>query len=585
MPAANKKRVATLNLGMQTVTLAVFESGAGDSLVLSGVARTELLPDPAADASRAGQLKIALDELRAKLKWTEGPAAVAVPSQGVFARFVKIPKVEADKVDQMLFYEAQQNIPYPIEEVALCHQILPESEPDKFGALILATKLDDLEASVEAVQAAGFVPEVIETSPTALYNSLRYNYPELQGCTLLIDIGARATNLVFVEADRLFIRTLPVGGNSISAALQKRFQADTLQEAERLKLEHALIQQPGTAEAQGDTAEVGKVARTVMTRIHNEITRSITFYRTNQGGSPPARVFLTGGGAGLPYTLEFFNEKLALPVEFFNPLRRVSVSPSASNSFEPSHAHSLGECTGLATRLLFPADCPLQLEMQSPRANEAKADKSRRPFLVAAVVLLAATLAAAFLHHKKAADQLVASSEELNAQIGSLEGIKGRIEAAAGERRKIVQESAELAAAPVLRNAWAAVLDEVGQRIPARNIWVTAMQPMTGEKVLSASGGAAGQPAASQEAPVPDSATPESPEEAVTAIAIDGLYLENEEGPAVVDAFVDGLCASDAFAIDAEKKNDVVKLRAAQSGETWAYEYKLVIPLRRPIPL
>jgi type IV pilus assembly protein PilM len=574
MPAA--KRVAALNLGMQTVTMAVFDAGPGDSMVLSGLAQAELLADPAADASRTGQLKIALNELRSKLKWSTGPLAMAVPSQGVFARFVKIPRGDADKVEQMLFFEAQQSIPYPIEEVSLCHQVLPEAEPDKLGALILATKLDSLESTVEAVQSAGLSPDHIETSPTALYNSLRYNYPDLPGCTLLIDIGARATNLIFAEADRLFIRTLPVGGNSITAALQKKFEARSFVEVENLKVKDAFIPPPGNYEATGDAAEVGKIARTVMTRIHNEITRSVTFYRTNQGGSAPVRVLLAGGGASLPYTLEFFNEKLSLPVEFFNPLRRISVAPSADPQTVQRSAHVLGECTGLAAALLG-GDAPLRLGFDSPRLHSAKMDKGRRPFLVAAVALLAATLGAAFLHYKTAADRVAALNAGLDADAAELQAFKTKIDAAAAQRNRLFADAADLAAAPMLRTAWATIIDELAQRTPPRNIWVTSLRPMAGETVLDPSKkddswGAV--PAEGEEQP-----------KSVTAIAIDGLYLENPDEAKVVDAFVDSLAESPLFQIDPANKADAVKLRAAQSGETWAYDYKLVIPLRRPIPL
>ena len=574
MPAA--KRVAALNLGMQTVTMAVFDAAPGDAMVLSGLARAELLADPAADASRPGQLKIALSELRSKLKWSTGPLAMAVPSQGVFARFVKIPQGDADKVEQMLFFEAQQSIPYPIEEVSLCHQVLPETEADKLGALILATKLDGLESTVEAVQSAGLSPDHIETSPTALYNSLRYNYPDLPGCTLLIDIGARATNLIFAEADRLFIRTLPVGGNSITAALQKKFEARSFVELENLKVKDAFIPPPGNYEATGDAAEVGKIARTVMTRIHNEITRSITFYRTNQGGSAPVRVLLAGGGASLPYTLEFFNEKLSLPVEFFNPLRRISVAPSADLQTVQRSAHALGECTGLAAALLG-GDAPLRLGFGSPRLQSAKLDQGRRPFLVAAVALLAATLGAAFLHYKTAADHVATLNARLDADAAGLQAFKTKIDASDAQRKRLLTDAADLTAAPMLRTAWATIIDELAQRTPPRNIWVTSLRPMAGETILDPSNkgdtwGAA--PAEGQEQPP-----------SVTAIAIDGLYLENPDEAKVVDAFVDSLAESPLFQIDPANKAEVVKSRAAQSGETWAYDYKLVIPLKRPIPL
>ncbi|MFM8885939.1 MAG: pilus assembly protein PilM, partial [Chthoniobacterales bacterium] len=270
-------------------------------MVLSGVARADLLPDPAMDASRPGQLKIAIGELRAKLKTSNAACAIAIPSQGVFTRFVKIPKVDAEQAAQMLFFEAQQNVPYPIEEVAWCYQVLPEKEEDKLGAVILAAKLDQLEETVGAVREGGLLPSVIETSPTALYNSLRYNYPDLGGCVLLIDIGARATNLIFAEGDKLFIRTLPVGGNSITAALQKKFEGRALAALEEAKTREGFIAPPGSFDPQGgDSDEIGKIARTVMTRIHNEITRSITFYRTNQQGATPTQVLLAGGGAAMP---------------------------------------------------------------------------------------------------------------------------------------------------------------------------------------------------------------------------------------------------------------------------------------------
>jgi len=577
MPAV--ERVAALNLGMQTVTMAVFSKGSGGSMNLAGLARADLLPDPSADATRAGQLRIALGELRAKLKWSNGASALAVPSQGVFARFVKIPKVEPDKADQMLFFEAQQNVPYPIEEVSWCYQVLPEPEEDKLGALILATKLDQLESTVESVQAAGFSPSVIEASPTALYNALRYNYPDLTGCTLLIDLGARATNLIFTEGDKLFIRTLPVGGNTITAAVQKKFESRSLAEIEQLKIEQAFIPPPGNYDASGDAAEMGKIARTVMTRIHNEITRSITFYRTNQLGSAPVRVLLAGGDASLPYCLEFFNEKLSLPVEFFNPLRRVAVEPAVDDYLVRRSSHALGECTGLAARLLF-GEAPLQVHLPSPRLEASKRESGRRPFLAAALGLLAAAVALAFFHYKTAADRVAEKNAGLDTEIAGLQEFKKQLDAAAGERNRLLADAADLAAAPMLRTVWAGILDEVSQKIPARNIWVTGLRPVAGEQVLDPAkkdavwGAEAGEAAEGEEA-----------QPSVTAIAVDGLYLENDGGPAVVDAFVDALAGSELFAIDPEKKTEVVKLRAAQSGESWAYDYQLVLPLKRPIPL
>jgi hypothetical protein len=117
--------------------------------------------------------------------------------------------------------------------------------------------------------------------------------------------------------------------------------------------------------------------------------------------------------------------------------------------------------------------------------------------------------------------------------------------------------------------------------LPGRNIWVTKLRPMSGERVLEpAESGAAWTLAEKKDSGNEEATTPE-----ITALMIDGLYLENETGPAVVDAFLESLAASPVFAITEENKASVVQLRATQSGEAWAYDYKLVLPLARPIPL
>ena len=568
-------RVATINLGMQTVTMAVFDRADGGGLTLSAYSRADLIPDPAADASRLGQLKVVLGEMRSKVGWKSSSCACAIPSQGVFTRFVQIPKVDPDKVDQVLFFEAQQNVPYPIEDVAWAQQLLSPRSEDKLDALIVATKTEALEAAVEALAAAKLTPDLIETSPTALYNAFRFNYPDAAGCSLLIDIGARATNLIFVEGNDLFIRTLPVGGSSITAALHKRFEGRAFNEVEDFKRAEGLIPPPGNyAGAKNEEiAEMGKIARTVMTRIHNEITRSITFYRTTQKGAAPMRVLLAGGGVSMPYTLEFFNEKLSVPIEFFNPLRRVGVAPTADASGISRSAHLLGECVGLALRQLT-QECPLEIALKAPSLQQAAAARQRRPFLVAAAAALVGAILIAGLHFQSAAVMLGRTNAEIQTRIQPLQSFADQIAALAGERKRLLEDGESLVAAPLMRTAWSEIVNELNARQPPRNIWITRLAPSPsvpgfGEKDSEGRGEQTGEDGNAE----------------VNGIAIEGLYLDNPDGPVVVDRFVDALAESPLFGITAENKASVVLVRSAQSGDQWAYEYKLVVPLKRPLPL
>lgn len=574
-------RCCAVDLGMQTVTMAIFERSSDGGILLCGYARTGLVADPAADASRTGQLKIALTELKAPAGWKKGmPVACAIPSQGVFARFVKIPKTAAESVGQVLDFEAQQNVPYPIEEVAWAYQLLPERDPDKLGALIIATKREQLEETVGAMAGAGLTPSLIDTSPVALCNAFLFNYPDVEGCSLVIDIGARATNLIFIEGRQLFIRTLPVGGSSITTAVQKKFEGRGFNECEQVKCASAFIPPPGNYDAaeSPEAAEMAKTARTVMTRVHNEITRSITFYRSNQHGSAPMRAFLAGGGASLPYTLEFFNEKLSLPIEYFNPLRRVAVGPGVDPSGLAGAAHSLGECTGLALRQLAD-ECPLEVDLKAPSLEAAEKDRARRPYLAAAAALLTGALLVAGLSYDRAARRIAALNADVSKQSASLAKFKDELDRLTTERRKLMEDAADLAAVPTLRTAWAGLIDELNARLPARNIWVTKLRPRLGEATLEPAEGKAGW-----QVPEAREGSEESAP-AVTALVVDGLYLESESGPAVVDEFVEALAASPLFGITAENKASVVQLRATQSGEAWAYDYKLILPLARPIPL
>ena len=107
---------------------------------------------------------------------------------------------------------------------------------------------------------------------------------------------------------------------------------------------------PTPKPADPEVARVSKIVRSTMTRLHAELMRSISHYRAQQQGTAPARVFLCGGSASMPYMREFFQEKLQLPIDFFNPLRNVAVADTVKTSEVAHSAHLLGELVGLALR-------------------------------------------------------------------------------------------------------------------------------------------------------------------------------------------------------------------------------------------
>jgi Tfp pilus assembly PilM family ATPase len=114
---ARPARIVTLSLGSQTIRLAEFRAQPHGGLVLHGHSWRELLSDPAGQGMRHAQIAPALREMMVELQIKSEKVNYAVAGQSVFARFVKLPAVEEEKIERIISFEAQQNVPFPIDEV------------------------------------------------------------------------------------------------------------------------------------------------------------------------------------------------------------------------------------------------------------------------------------------------------------------------------------------------------------------------------------------------------------------------------------------------------------------------------------
>ena len=291
---------------MQTVGLADFRSTPQGGLILHGFSTRQLLADPAAEASRISQVKLVVSEMLGEMKIKTGRVNYAIAAQSVFTRFVKLPTVDPDKIDQIVQFEAQQNVPFPIEEVVWDYQLVASKDETKIEVVLVAIKADLLDELNSAIDDSGLTTGIVDVAPLALYNAFRYNYADASGCSLLIDIGARTTNLIFVEPNKVFSRSIPIGGTTFTTNIAREF-TEPFGAAEERKQSVGFVSLGGAyAEpTDPDVARVSKIIRNSMTRLHAEITRSISFYRSQQGGSQPQHVYLCGGSVSLPYIREF----------------------------------------------------------------------------------------------------------------------------------------------------------------------------------------------------------------------------------------------------------------------------------------
>src|SRR5438874_1676618 len=216
-------RIISLNLGSQTIGLAEFQAQPQGGLVLQNYRLREVLIDPASEEIRHPQISAALREMMAELQIRHQAVNYAVSAQSVFMRFVKLPPVEEEKIERIIAFEAQQNVPFPIEEVVWDYQLVGGGGDQQLQVVLVAIKADLLETMNSAVEAAGLRPSIVGVATMGLYNSFRFNYSEVTEPSLIIDIGARTTNLVFMEPGKVFSRSVPLGGSAITGAIAKEF--------------------------------------------------------------------------------------------------------------------------------------------------------------------------------------------------------------------------------------------------------------------------------------------------------------------------------------------------------------------------
>mgnify|MGYP003351918855 CR=1 FL=1 len=140
--------------------------------------------------------------------------------------------------------------------------------------MLTAVKFDTMQALCTAADAAGFPPERATPSGLALLHAFRYNYPKVVEPVIVANVGARSTNLLFIEGDRFYIRTLALAGNAVTQSIAEELRID-FASAETLKIQ-VLSGQSDLPAGSPSRAAVQKAAAAFCTRLQVEIDRKST---------------------------------------------------------------------------------------------------------------------------------------------------------------------------------------------------------------------------------------------------------------------------------------------------------------------
>jgi len=468
-------RVLALDVGASKVVVAEFMVAKGRPIELLnyGIGHLDVTPEGESDTS--AYIVSTIRDIMRERSMKPAPLLMSLSGQSVFPRFVKLPPVTRDKLFQIIQYEAEQNVPFPIEEVVWDYQLIT-GEDGEMSVMLVAVKIENVQKMTECVVAAGIEPEVVDVAPMALYNTVRYNYPDVEGCIMILDIGARSSNLIFIEGSRIFSRSIPVAGNAITQEIAKEFNV-SFPEAEQLKVEHAFVSFGGvTAGPENEVADkVSKIVRNVVTRLHAEVNRSINFYRSQQGGGAPALVLLTGGSSVIPHMDTFFKDKLKVTVEHMNPFVNVAVSSRLDSEQVASEVNLLGEVVGLGLRRFL--TCPVEINLLPPVLVAKRVFRKRQPYFVLTAVGVILTMLCWWVYLSQMKGMRQAQFGMVEKKSKDLERTLSQLQSAITENKKVQAKADKLLNIVRLRTMWIEILEDIHMRIPD-GMWLAGLNPV-----------------------------------------------------------------------------------------------------------
>ena len=571
-------------------------------LVLKSHGATSILADPATEAARIPQVQLAIKELAKSLKLGKQKAAYSLSGQSVFVRFVKLPPLESEDVGELVRFEAQQNVPFPIDEVVWDWEALKGGGIET-EVVLVAIKSDSLNDLNEVVAETGLGTRLVDSAPTTLYNALRYNYPDLTESTLLLDVGAKTSNLIYAEGEKFFARSVPVGGAALTTAIAKDYNL-SFAEAENTKLTSGLVTLGGGHAGQLDeaSAALGTVVRNALTRLTAEVQRTTQLYRSQQGGSAPQRILLAGGGANLPYLKEFIEEKLGLPVEIFNPLQRISVGKGVDVEALGQEAHLMGELVGLGVRASGKAAVNIDLV---PDVVQSERDITRRkPTLIAAAGIFLAGLAAWPLFNVMTTSKAKAFIKNSNKEYAEIEAPAQKLRTVLKKEEESQKLLASYKAAEDQRLSLIDLWNDITQQFDSDQVWISDLEPISNYNPVKEKGnsavinaGFAGAPYGKEVYLPKENAEAngvvirgfwrKDPQDVYTLIGKlrESKHLSFEAGPQPKGKKSKSKSKSKGAPTPLTDAQIVKTIESAPESGNYAAPFELIIPLKKPISL
>jgi type IV pilus assembly protein PilM len=350
LPSFQSKSVVGLDVGSSTVKaveLSLKGRGRGFELSHLGVARLPAEAIVQGAFLNAAAITEAIREAVDNAKIRNKNVAAAVCGHSVIVKKVSLPVMTREELDEQIRWEAEQYIPFDVNEVNLDFQILGGGNDEgQMEVLLVAAKKDLIDDYVQVIHEAGLVPVAIDVAAFAVENAFEANYDVATNQTVaLVNVGAQVVNINIVSNGiPCFTRDITTAGNQYTEEIQKALSI-SFSEAERIKL--------GGRQSDSQEVvpqEVEQAVQSVTETVIGEISRSLDFYSATSADARIEKVYLAGGASKVSGFAKAFHERTGLAVAVLNPLTRMIPSNRFEADYLDDLAPALGVGVGLALR-------------------------------------------------------------------------------------------------------------------------------------------------------------------------------------------------------------------------------------------
>ena len=342
---AKPKGVVGLDIGSSAIKLVELKERKAGEFALQRLGVEPLSPEAIVDGSIMDSSLVvdAIHKLNDHTKVKGTQYATSLSGHSVIIKKIQLPAVSQDQLAESIQWEAEQYIPFDINDVRLDYVVLTEGEPgrDTMEVLLVAVKRDKVNDYVSVISQTGKTPALVDVDAFAVQNAYEINYDlDPRKVVALINTGASVTNInILSRGSTVFWRDISFGGNQFTEALQREFNL-SFDQAESLKR--------GQQVDRYTVSDARAVLDTVSNELAGEIRKTFDFFSATSSEGPVDELVVAGGCALTPNLLQVLRERFEVPTELMNPLRRIHFRES---DFDAQWLQSVGPMMAVAVGL------------------------------------------------------------------------------------------------------------------------------------------------------------------------------------------------------------------------------------------